>query len=332
MARPLRARFEGAHYHLLAKGNRDQYIFSEAKDRDFFIDRLARAKEKYSIEIFAYCILGNHYHLLVQTLKANLPEFMHYLGSTYGTHLSRNNWKGHVFNGRYRSFLVTREEYLMTLSRYIHLNPVTARIVHSPEDYPWSSYIYYSGKQKPPSWLNTEWVADYFGPSKYALERYREFVLAGIGGEIRDPDNHVIGQAILESEDFVEKIISKVADERVAQAIDQRRKAAKEISLGNVLRAVCAEYGLRSLRKPGLEPEYMLREGRAAFIFIAKEHTSASNREIAEFIGNIGESAVSQQFRRINIRLEEDDRFRCGFRARIGHIRERIDKDADLKG
>src|SRR4030042_1953782 len=163
MARALRIQYEGAHYHIFSKGNRDECIFGKDEDKDYFVYLLSQGQGKYRIEIDAYCVLGTHYHMLIQTPEPNLADFMHYIGSSYGSYLAKNDWRGHIFWGRYNSILVDHEEYLMSLSRYIHFNPIEAGIVELPEQYRWSSYVYYLNGAQSPSWLSTTWIVDLFG-------------------------------------------------------------------------------------------------------------------------------------------------------------------------
>ncbi len=310
MVRPLRIQYEGAHYHIFSKGNKDEYIFRDGHDKGYFIDLLSQGHEKYEVEIFAYCILGNHYHLLIQTRKANLPEFMHYLGSSYGSYLAKDEWKGHVFSGRYKSICVDREEYLMTVSRYIHLNPVAANMAKSPQDYPWSSYVYYLDGAKPPCWLNTEWIVDYFGPDReYAASRYREFVLAGAEKEIVYPSDHIIGQAILGGKEFAERIIARIANESISNEVRKRTGALKELTLDEAYDAVRRLYGLETLRKCDMEKE-SLQKARRVFVYLGKEHTAATNGDIAEMVGDIKPSTVCTLHRRICARYREDSRYR----------------------
>jgi putative transposase len=127
MARPLRIEYEGAVYHIISRGNRGEHIFAEDQDKEYFIETLQTAVEKYKIDLYAFCIMGNHYHLLLTAPQGELGKAMHYIGSAYGSFLRRQKgWVGHVFAGRYKSLCVEKEGYLLELSRYIHLNPVRA--------------------------------------------------------------------------------------------------------------------------------------------------------------------------------------------------------------
>ena len=125
MARPLRIEYPGAYYHVMNRGNRREDIFLTDKDRQVFLDGLADSCEIYSITLITYVLMSNHFHLLVQTPQANLSEFMRHFLVTYTVRFNRRNARaGHVFQGRFKSLLVDEDEYLLPMSRYIHLNPI----------------------------------------------------------------------------------------------------------------------------------------------------------------------------------------------------------------
>lgn len=166
MARPLRVEYEGAVYHISSRGNRAEFIFKEDSEKEYFLQILQKAVEKYGIELYAYCIMGNHYHLLIGMPDGTLSKAMHAVQSSYGAYLQREReWIGHVFAGRYKSLCLEKEGYLLELSRYIHLNPVRAMIVKKPEEYTWSSYRSYAGKEEKPKWLNVGWLLEEYGKS-----------------------------------------------------------------------------------------------------------------------------------------------------------------------
>ena len=135
MSRPLRILFEGATYHIFSKGNLDDFILTEKKDKGYFLKLLGEGAEKYVVDIYTYCLMGNHYHLLARTQRANLPTFMHFLLSSYASYLGREGRRGHIFAGRYKAILIDTEEYLLTVSKYIHLNPIKALLVDTPSEY-----------------------------------------------------------------------------------------------------------------------------------------------------------------------------------------------------
>jgi putative transposase len=161
MARPLRILYPGAVYHITSRGNERKAVFKSIRDREKFLEYLESAVEKYQALIHAYCLMDNHYHLLLETPSGNLPRIMRHINGAYTTYFNvKRDRSGHLFQGRYKAILVEKDEYAKELSRYIHLNPVRGKMVESPEEYVWSSYQSYIGIQKTPKWL---YVAIYHG-------------------------------------------------------------------------------------------------------------------------------------------------------------------------
>jgi putative transposase len=159
MARQWRIEFPGALYHVLSRGNGGQDIFHCDDDRHHFLDLLSELSERFNLEIYAYVLMGNHYHLLLKTKDANLSKAMQWFGTTYTRKFNlRNQTSGHLFQGRFKSIIVENDAYLLRLSYYIHRNPLRARIVERLADYPWSSYLNYAYRKKPPEWLRTETI------------------------------------------------------------------------------------------------------------------------------------------------------------------------------
>jgi REP element-mobilizing transposase RayT len=148
MARPLRFEYKGALYHVHARGNERRKIFFTDADYNKFKEYVAGAIEKYHCLVHCYVLMNNHYHLIIETPEANISRVMHYISGSYTTYINTKRGRnGHLFQGRYKSILVAKDSYLMELSRYIHLNPVRARMVEKPEEYAYSSYnSYITGK------------------------------------------------------------------------------------------------------------------------------------------------------------------------------------------
>ncbi|SPF44950.1 transposase (fragment) [Syntrophobacter sp. SbD1] len=146
MARPLRIEYEGAFYHVTARGNERWKIFFMKKDYDKFKEYIEAAEINFGFILHAYVLMTNHYHLIVETPQKNLGRIMHYLNSSYTTYVNiKRKRNGHLFQGRYKAILVDKDNYLLELSRYVHLNPVRANMTQKPEDYPYSSYRSYVG-------------------------------------------------------------------------------------------------------------------------------------------------------------------------------------------
>jgi len=141
VARPLRIEYEGAVYHVTARGNEKRKVFFSRKDYGKFKEYLANAIEKFGFILHGYVLMTNHYHLIIETPEKNLSKIMHYINSSYTTYTNiKRKRHGHLFQGRFKAIVVDKDSYLLELSRYLHLNPVRANMAAKPEDYPYSSY------------------------------------------------------------------------------------------------------------------------------------------------------------------------------------------------
>lgn len=204
MSRPLRIAFPGAIYHVTSRGNARAAVFIGDEDRQQFLRLLAKCIERFNWICHAYCLMDNHYHLLIETPDANLKEGMRQLNGVYTQKFNHAHGRvGHVFQGRYKAILVDKNSYLLELCRYIVLNPVRAKMVTEPGLHAWSSYNATLGRTNCPAWLQTDWLLQQFASRKtHARQRYAEFVAQGIGQE--SPWKKLKGQILLGDETFVE--------------------------------------------------------------------------------------------------------------------------------
>jgi REP element-mobilizing transposase RayT len=185
MPRPLRVQYPGALYHLLSRGNARAPIFFADRDRRVFLRLLADVITDHQWLCHAYCLMPNHYHLVVQTPEANLSHGMQQLNGIYTQRFNRLNGRvGHVFQGRFKSILVEEESHLFELARYVVLNPVRAGLVPDAEEYQWSSLRATVGLTEAPPWLSVDPLMRRFGSRR----RYREFVREGVGRQSRCGD------------------------------------------------------------------------------------------------------------------------------------------------
>ena len=186
MARPLRIEFAGALYHVTSRGDRREAIFEDDEDRDRFLGVLAEVVERCNWVCHAYCLMSDHYHLVVETVEGNLSQGMRHLNGVYTQASNRRHGRsGHLFQGRFKGILVDRDAYLLELIRYVVLNPVRAGMVAAPEQWPWSSHRAMIGEAPPPSWLAVDGLLSQFAPSREeARRRYRSFVHEGVGETI----------------------------------------------------------------------------------------------------------------------------------------------------
>ncbi|MFB6358685.1 MAG: transposase [Thiohalorhabdaceae bacterium] len=209
MARPLRIEYPGALYHVTARGDGRDWIYLDEEDRQAFLDLLGEVVGTFNWAVHAYCLMGNHYHLLVETPDANLGRGMRQLNGVYTQRFNRRHGRvGHVFQGRYKAILVEKDAYLLELARYIVLNPVRAGLIEEPGEWPWSSYRATAGLDPRPQWLSVDWIRNTFFPRPEAAgAAYRRFVAEGMGQG--SPWAELVGQVYLGSESFVRELAEK---------------------------------------------------------------------------------------------------------------------------
>ena len=231
MARPLRLEFAGALYHVTSRGDGREDIFRAVDDRRVFFDVLGGVWERFNWIVHAYCLMTNHYHLLVETPDGNLAKGMRELNGVYTQRFNRVYQRvGHVFQGRYKAILVEKETYLLELARYVVLNPVRARMVPSPGDYPWSSYRAMIGEEAAPEWLERRATLAAFGQTEaQAIEGYRSFVGAGLGQ--RSPWESLKRQVFLGSDAFVASMQHKVPNALDLREVPQAKRRPVPLSL-----------------------------------------------------------------------------------------------------
>ena len=226
MARPLRIEFSGALYHVTSRGNARQDIYFVDEDRDAFLSCFARTCERHGWLCHAYCLMSNHYHLLIETTDATLSKGMKYLNGTYTQQFNRRHERvGHLFQGRFKAILVEKNSYLQELARYVVLNPVRARMVRSAKDWPWSSYRGTAGMCEVPTYLSVNWLLGLFGRRRRAAQlAYREFVSAGKG--LPSPWESLKNQIYLGPDEFVEGMQCMLDPKQSLDDIPLRQKRA----------------------------------------------------------------------------------------------------------
>lgn len=208
MARPLRLEFEGALYHLTARGDRREPIFEDDNDRQAFLSVLVQALDRFEATAFAYCLMGNHYHLVLQTHRPNLSRLMRHINGIYTQAYNRRHGKiGHLLQGRFKAVLVDEESYFLEVCRYVDLNPVRAGMAKHPREWAWSSYRAHTARIEPPSWLDSAELHRRLAPRAPRREgpaRYAQFVANGRGVKLWE--TALSGQIYLGNEKFVKRM------------------------------------------------------------------------------------------------------------------------------
>lgn len=262
MARPLRIQYEGAFYHITARGNEKKDIFSNDADRNRFIKTLESVVEKYRWIVHAYCLMSNHYHLVVETPLKNLSAGMRQLNGVYTQSFNKKHGRiGHLLQGRFKAYLIEKENYLLEVCRYIVLNPVRVGIVHDPLKWEYSSCRKTFVDRKRYKYLYPDLILSFFSNSLVDAQKgYIKYVKEGIGKENPFKDAH--GGFILGGERFVKSVMEK------DEIIDCEEIAERE----------------RYVSRPNLRDIFAGKE-RDEGIAIAVNKWRYSLKEVGEFVG-----------------------------------------------
>lgn len=226
MSRPLRIEYAGAVYHVTSRGNEKKPVFRTDTDRQDFLNTLQHVNKRYNWICHAYCLMTNHYHLLIDTPDGNLSIGMRQLNGVYTQLFNKLHGRtGHLFQGRYKAILIQKDSHLLEVCRYVVLNPVRAKMVERPEDHAWSSYLATAGKATPHPCLTTDWVLGQFsGKRGKAEQEYRQFVSWGIGE--KSIWTGVRGQALLGEESFMEQMVDHLRKHKAIPEIPRHQRYA----------------------------------------------------------------------------------------------------------
>jgi len=306
MARQWRIEYEGALYHVLSRGNEGRSIFLDDEDCSVLLEALEQLSNRFEIDICAYVLMTTHYHLLLQTKRANLSRSMQWFGTTYTRRFNvRHNRTGHLFQGRFKSILVEDDSYLMRLSCYIHRNPLRAGMVRRLVVYPWSSYMAYAYGKTPPNWLKTDLILKQI-EGKDKQKGYREIVQKYSREEKRIFEDMRHG-LFFGSKGFIDRIRSEYLGE----------KAGKEVPEG--VRTGSREHDPRVLLKKGAEVlnfdidelrssrriSQKEKDSRDLLIYLLREMCSNRAYEIGALFG-LGYSSVSRRVSIIQSRIGKE--------------------------
>ncbi|MBI3609905.1 MAG: transposase [Nitrospirae bacterium] len=303
MSRPLRIEYPGAYYHVMNRGLAYQVVFSDRSDREQFLNLLSECHEMWGIRVLAYCLLNNHYHLLIQTPQANLSRAMRHLDGHYTQRYNRRHKRdGPLFRGRYKAIVVDAEMYLLAVARYIHHDPVAAGRVKSPEAYEWSSCRIYLNERGRPEWLDADQLLSWF-PGKNRLKSFRAFMRSKIEEPVEAFYSAKRGLPVLGAESFVEKIRAKVRIKSGDLREVSEAKTYLKHDYKTCLKIVRRVYGVGE--------EDLLRgqrgkrnEARAMAMVVCRRLAGMKHDDIAKVFGVAGYSAVSSAIGRLQAEIE----------------------------
>lgn len=305
MTRPLRIEYPNAWYHVMNRGAGYRPVFETDRHRGLFLELLAQISETFGVELHAYCLMGNHYHLLVKTLRANLGRAMRHLNGVYTQRHNRLlKTDGTLFRGRYKAILVEVDSYLLQVSRYIHRNPVEAGLVVQAQDYPWSSYRAYLRLEPSPPWLQTAKVLSMV--SRYQPEhRYQAFIEAGLDEETAAYYSSARQKPILGTEAFRQARLAE--QDLTISELPELRYPDQSPALETIIAQVAEDFGVtpdsplhaqRGRRAPTI--------ARAVAICLARNPGGHALRDIAAAFHLAHYTAVAVTIKRLHARMAKD--------------------------
>lgn len=302
MVRPLRIEYHNAWYHVMNRGRRGDDIFSDKDDFEMFLGVLQDSSELFACRVAAFCLMPNHYHILLQTPSGNLSGIMQHINGVYTQRYNRRQKvDGQLFRGRYKSVLVEEDSHLVELLRYIHRNPVRADICTSVSDYPWSSHSAHVSTDNTQGWLYKKFLLNMFSktPDK-AIREYRKFVQGEESEEIRGFFSKQNMPSVMGSRKFIQWVKAKYYQAKKHDEVPQCKDLAPTIL--EIKKAVILCYKINreelELAKRGKE-----NEPRNVAIYISRKHSGLSLVEIGRNFGHIKYSTVSNVVRRIEDQL-----------------------------
>jgi len=265
MSRPLRIEYAGAVYHITSRGNEKKAVYKDDVDRETFLDALFQVNKRYNWICHAYCLMNNHYHLIIETPDGNLSAGMRQLNGVYTqTFNKRHKRVGHLFQGRYKAILIQKDSHLLEVSRYVVLNPVRAKAAERPELWKWSSYQATGGKEKPHPCLTTEWILGQFGTTRsIAEEAYQKFVQSGIRQE--SIWKALRAQSILGEEEFTTTLMDYLRGKRDIPELSKIQRYADRPSLQQIfLEKIVQDIGKRNEKIQEAVQRYGYRQREVA--------------------------------------------------------------------
>ncbi len=303
MARKPRVEFPGALYHVLSRGNNRRPIFRDPKDYNQLLDLLAKYRKRQTFRLFAFVLMTNHFHLLLEAGPVPLSTTMQQVLGSYTRYFNRRHHRmGHLFQARYKAILCEKESYLLELVRYIHLNPVRSKMVEGPSAYPWSSHRTYLGKENrdfvdaaPILRIMSRGVAQ-------ARKLYSDFVLDGLSQGHRKKYYPTREQRFLGSEEFVEEVKSQVNEEK-------EDKPKKNINPKSILMAVSNRLGVSAERILGDSQGTEVSLSRGVVAYLAKREGGQSGKQVADFL-NRDPSVIVRMVEKVESKIQEDNNFR----------------------
>jgi len=321
MTRPLRIEYPGAWYHVMNRGRRGENVFADNDDYETFIALLQEASEMFDLMVSAFCLMSNHYHILVQTPAGNLSRAIRHLNGVYTQRYNRrHNIDGQLFRGRYKSVLVQEDSHLLELLRYIHRNPVRANMCDTLDDYPWSSHQGYIFSTEKWGWLHKGFLLGMFDREQHkAIKQYKIFVKGEDSAEVTDFFGKKNLASFFGSRDFIEWVKATYHQLQNQKEIPQSRHLAPTID--NIKLVVCQHYQVEQ-RHLKQSKRGQVNEPRNVSIYLARKRCGLRLEEIGREFELLTYSSVSS----IVTRMEEQLSKNKELRSRIEKINLKLNK------
>ena len=321
MARPLRIEYAGAFYHVMHRGNAGSDLFQNDRDREKLLEYFGKAVERYEIKVHTYCLMTNHYHLLIETPHPNLSQAIKWINVSYAAYFNRKRRRsGHLFQGRFKAVLIDADEYLKHLSRYIHLNPVRAGMVEHCKNHPWSSYPAFGGYNKRPEWLETNWLLSLFGKNQDKAEKnYRGFVESVQNQKLENPSKDIVGGVILGGADFVNWVKQEILNrESDVKERPQLRSLRPRPTPEDLVSVVCNEFdcGRETIIRKGKKRNL----ARDLAIYLSRELTGETGVALGRYFGGISGAGIVVRHNHIANKIETDRKLK----KQVNRIRSKI--------
>jgi len=309
MSRPLRIQFPDAWYHVMNRGRRGESVFLDKPDYVMFVELLKEVVDMYKVRVAAYCLIPNHYHLLIQTPGGDLARCMRHLNGIYTQRFNRaHHFDGQLFRGRYKSILVDGDSYLLELVRYIHRNPLEAGLVRELNKYVWSSHKGYLSNAKKWNWLHKSFILSLFAKDrKKGINTYRKFVTKETPEEI----NRIFSQSnlpsMLGSESFINKMKERFFHKKRHDEIPESRRLALEAE--KIKKTICNAYGIEESSLLSSR-RGVLNEPRNVAIFLLRRLRGDKLNDIGRQFGISKYSSVSSVIEKMKREISADRRLR----------------------
>jgi putative transposase len=309
MARPLRIQYPDAWYHVMNRGRNRAKIFRSPEDYSAFIQILKDAASLWKVRIAAYCLMSNHYHLLIQTPKANLSRCMRHINGIYTQYFNRSHkTDGQIFRGRYKSIVIDCDSYLLELVRYIHRNPLHAGLVKGLEDYLWSSHGAYLSNSDEGNWLHKDYVLSVLEENKNKRgQAYIDFIKQGEPETIKAIYEKSKLPLLLGGKEFINAIRHKYYDKTTTKEMPQAKELfpdkfqieeavsrVYEIEVGEILKSRRGNYN----------------EARNVTIYLMRKHAGVPLKDIGSRFGMSSYSSVGSIILRIKQAMNRNEKLR----------------------